>query len=315
MYTIKQTPEDFKVTELACWSKDELKGGEYTYCLMEKRNLGTLEAISQIASQLKIQSKNIGFAGNKDKKAVTSQYISVKGDVTDLSFGDITVTVIGKSDMPIHLGYLEGNAFEIVVRDVLQIEEAKKKMKTPFVIPNLFGQQRFSTNNASVGKALITGDFKEAVRLVLEQKGHVQDALQDHLHSSPTDVVGALRRVPGKLLMLYVHAYQSLLFNELVGVVEKDGELPLIGFGTELDEFSPAIEKAVEAIMDREGITFRNFVVRALPEISSEGTTRKAFVEIADFTMEMVDEDALLKFTLPKNSYATVVVEYLFGEN
>jgi tRNA pseudouridine13 synthase len=310
MYTIKETPEDFKVTEIACFSESELGEGEYTYCLLEKRNIGTIEAVKQIAVRLGIPVKRIGFAGNKDKKAVTSQFISVEGEVSDLSFGDITVTVIGKSDTPIHLGYLSGNSFEIVVRGV-EVQD----VKSPFIIPNLFGEQRFSSTNADVGRAIVKGDFKGACGFVIAQGGRLQESVEEHLHSNPTDVVGALRCVPGKLLMLFVHAYQSLLFNELVSLVEGDVELPLIGFGTEIDEFGEDVQKAVENIMEREEITCRDFIIRALPELSTEGTTRTSRVEVADFEMVAVENGVVLKFSLPKNSYATVVVDQLFGKN
>ena len=309
MYTIKETPEDFKVTEIACFSENELKGGEYTYCLLEKRNIGTIDAVKQIADRLGIPVKNIGFAGNKDKKAVTSQFISVVGEVSDFSFGDITVTVLGKNDVPIHLGYLEGNSFEIVVRGV-----SVKDVASPFVIPNLFGEQRFSSTNADVGRAIVKGDFKAACGFVISQGGRLQALVEEHLHANPTDFVGGLRCVPGKLLMLFVHAYQSLLFNELVLAVDDDVELPLIGFGTEIDLFSEEIQAAVEKIMEREEITCRDFIIRPLPELSTEGTTRRSRVTVQDLEMVEQDEGVLVKFSLPKNSYATVVIEQLFGK-
>jgi len=62
-------------------------------------------------------------------------------------------------------------------------------------------------------------------------------------------------------------------------------------------------------------------LIRALPEVSSEGDARKLLMETKDFSMSKAEEDELnkgrlkttLKFFLPKGSYATVVLEGLFG--
>ena len=74
MYKIKQIPEDFIVKEI----NDIIlnNDGKYSYFLLKKKNYNTLNAIKAIAKKLKINEKDIGFAGNKDKEAVTKQTIS-----------------------------------------------------------------------------------------------------------------------------------------------------------------------------------------------------------------------------------------------
>ncbi|MFC1769296.1 tRNA pseudouridine(13) synthase TruD, partial [Nanoarchaeota archaeon] len=72
---IKQIPEDFIVREVPLDRKAE---GNYSIYLMKKKGYNTHDAVLKVAKFLKIDSKFIGVAGNKDKIAVTSQLISVK---------------------------------------------------------------------------------------------------------------------------------------------------------------------------------------------------------------------------------------------
>ena len=76
MYIIKNKAEDFIVDEVI---ELNLDGGKYIYFKLKKENLNTSEAVELIAKRLNLPLKNFGFAGNKDKKAVTTQYCSVFG--------------------------------------------------------------------------------------------------------------------------------------------------------------------------------------------------------------------------------------------
>ena len=76
MYHIKQKPEDFIVKEIPDYESDE--NGNYAYFWLTKKNFTTVEAIRRIANKLDILLKRIGFAGSKDKIALTKQVISIK---------------------------------------------------------------------------------------------------------------------------------------------------------------------------------------------------------------------------------------------
>ncbi len=76
MYKIKQSPEDFFVREISTVEIEE--EGSYSYFLLRKTNYTTLRALQHIAKALNTQLKNMGFAGSKDKNAVTEQVVSAK---------------------------------------------------------------------------------------------------------------------------------------------------------------------------------------------------------------------------------------------
>ncbi len=309
---LKQTPEDFVVKETS--TIEPAKDGNYTYFTLKKRNWTTLQAMQLVAAGLKCPVRWLGCAGNKDKAAVTEQVCSVASvapeTIRSLAIKDITLTPLGKGEKPVSLGDLKGNRFDIVVRDI-DVLPAKK---TRFV--NLFGEQRFSTNNAAIGKALVTRDFSQAAALVLSTKSPAAQKMHQVLAAAPKNYLGALKAIPLKLLKLYIHAYQSLLWNELATAHarehDKNTKLPIVGFGTIPD-------KQLEDILKREGISLRDFVIKEFPDLSSEGTERDVFAEAMDFTMGALEDDELnqgrkkvrLTFTLQPGSYATEFVRQL----
>jgi tRNA pseudouridine13 synthase len=304
MYKIKEKPEDFVVKEISTVKFKEQ--GKYSYFWLKKTNYTTLRAIEAISNQLRIPLKKFGFAGNKDRKAITEQMCSVENvsesRLNGIKLTDIEISFKGKGDEPICLGDLEGNEFEIVVRNV----EKKPEIKKTFI--NYFGEQRFSTNNAKIGKSIVKKDFKTAVELILEGKGQVEERVKAHLQENPNNYVGALKCVPKKILSLYVHAYQSLLWN-IQAECSKENSIPIVGFATEIDK----------KIMEEEKINTRDFVIKQIPQLSSEGGSRDRVVEAKDVSISNLEIDewndgkqkVLIKFKLSKGSYATEYIKQL----
>tara|TARA_Y100000034_G_scaffold132757_1_gene196522 strand:+ start:754 stop:1686 length:933 start_codon:yes stop_codon:yes gene_type:complete len=307
MYTLKQFPEDFIVKEISNVKiKDQ---GKYYYYLLKKRNRNTLDVIKELAKQLGIKERLIGFAGSKDKHALTEQVISIPNKVREVKIDNVELKYLGKGDQPISLGDLKGNQFEIIVRNT-----TKTPQKITFV-ENYFDEQRFSKNNAKIGKHLIKKEFQEAVKLIDNPR------VQQHLPK--TDSVGALRKLPLRLLKMYVHAYQSYLWNETLAAQLEGKELeyslgkfvftnnnkkltiPLIGF-SELND------PIIKIIMDKEKITNQDFIIKQIPELSMEGDNRQAFVKINNLEIKKLEKNIIkVKFTLPKGSYATMVIRKL----
>ena len=133
MYVIKQLPEDFNVVEKSTLNLQ--KQGAYGIFLLEKMNYTTERAVQQIADALHILRKAIGYAGNKDKNAITQQYISIKGkgkNAEMLRLKDLKLTFKGFSNVPLSLGDLNENHFAITIRN-LTLLEAKKLLNNNMV--------------------------------------------------------------------------------------------------------------------------------------------------------------------------------------
>jgi tRNA pseudouridine13 synthase len=314
MYALKQVPEDFIVEEVIELPKS--KAGKFSYFSLKKRSLNSEEAIQAIAAHLKKPRKLFAYAGSKDKHAVTTQYCSFMGSMADFALPGLEVKVIGKGDEAIHLGRHTANRFVITIRNLTSsdLELFKKNyellQERGFRFANYFDAQRFSGSNPEVGKAMIKKDFAAAAQLI-SGHGEIWQYLEEH----PKDYVGALRRLPQKTLQLYIHAYQSKLWNMLADKThsKKNIKLPLIGFGTE------HLSKAAEDLLKAEGIALRDFIIRQLP-VSAEGHERELYASASDFKILATGDDErnsgkskiTLSFTLPKASYATMLIKGLF---
>ena len=299
---IKTVPEDFVVTEIA---QLPLGKGKHDYYLLQKKGWTTLDVIKKLAHFLQIPLKDIGYAGNKDKQAVTSQYISVfhssRKKVEQFSLPDVTLTYQGSGEKRITLGMLNGNQFTLVVRD---LDERKALSITK--IKNYFDEQRFGVekHNVPVGKALAEGRFQDACNFL------------ELLHEGK-DYLKALRKLPKKLLRLYISSYQSYLWNIVAAQVDDVETIPLVGFLTELEG---EIGKLYAALLKKEGITQENFLMRSLPELSAEGSERALYADVKHFSYTYEEDElhplkykCLLHFELPKGAYATMVVKQLFS--
>src|SRR3989344_86473 len=109
MYRIKQIPEDFVVKDVIDLKLD--KNGKYFYYLLKKRNHNTLRAVEHIKAKVK-------YAGNKDKRAVTEQFVSTNKKIRNIKLKDLELNFIGRGNEPISLGSHQGNYFEITVRNL-----------------------------------------------------------------------------------------------------------------------------------------------------------------------------------------------------
>lgn len=322
MYEIKTLPEDFIVIE-----KSSIKtgsSGRYSYFALKKKDYTTEKAVQAVANYLGIERKKISYAGSKDRRAVTEQVISVLGKAREISIKGITTNLLGFGNSPVSLGDLEGNDFRITIRNLTgkNIEKAGKNQKAKHLrIMNYFDEQRFSRHNSEIGKHIVKGRFKAAVKLVLEGEGDFERKVNDYLEQNPTDFVGALRAIPRKILQLYVHAFQSEVWNsaaEKLGKSKANISIPLVGFGTELEGKAG---KTVSALLKKEKVDLRDFIIRQIPELSSEGSSRALFAEVKNLKIIAVEEDELnkgkkkvvLEFSLPKGSYATLVIKNIFG--
>ncbi len=334
-YAIKQVPEDFVVEEIP--SVKPREEGEYAYFVMEKKGLNTLRAVRLVAKALGVSVSRIGWAGNKDKNAMTKQVISVQGvrreRVEKLSIDGIKLIYHGGGSERVFIGNLAGNRFDVIIRNLCE-EDCRKisgnhetLSKSGFPVPNYFDEQRFGRNNVEAGEALLRRDFSFAAREICRKE--------------TDNPLAALRRVHKSSLSLYVHACQSLLFNEILSeyirssgcsfssVKYSRGEflfpsakvenkaLPLVGFGTELGE--GAVAEAARKILSKHKLAQRDFIIRQLPELSVEGAIRDAFVRADSLELGKPEGDELnpgmkkmrIKFSLPKGSYATIVVKRL----
>tara|TARA_Y100000296_G_C5129798_1_gene234896 strand:- start:25 stop:1023 length:999 start_codon:yes stop_codon:yes gene_type:complete len=331
MYKIKQKPSDFIVKEinnLKC-----VKDGPYAVFILDKIGYNTIDVIQRIAKFLKIKPRQIGYAGNKDKNAMTTQLITVErkyqNKLSKFKILDRQLVFKGYSKNPLFLGDLIGNEFGIFVRNLTQKQakdfEVKYREFDKVKIINFFGEQRFSKNNADVGKAIIKGDFKLAIELISSTNNKLNNEFHDYLGGKKNDYVGALKLVPDKLLKLFVHAYQSFMWNDCAKQYIGDKDIydmenipiTILGFGSDIPY---ELETIYDNILSKEQVTQRDFIIKSLPHLSQEGAERDLFVFAEDLSIGPILQDKLNKnkfyikilFRLQKGCYATEVIKQMF---
>ncbi len=175
---IKTREEDFDVEELPLY---EASGtGNHAYVFIEKKGLGTREALDRITRALNVPFRSIGSAGLKDARAVTRQWISIEHISTkriqDLDLPGIRILEVTNHTNKLKLGHLAGNRFVVRLRQLaIPLKEAAQTagnildILTRKGVPNYFGPQRFGnrSNNHLLGKAVIADNADDFIDLFL----------------------------------------------------------------------------------------------------------------------------------------------------
>ncbi len=356
---IKEQIEDFIVKEHSLYRLDT---DDHLILDLTKYNLTTLDAIKELSNMLYVSQERFGFAGNKDKRAITTQAISIKGveeeQLQHIFLPNLEIEVKGKGEH-INVGQLEGNSFEVMVRNITLPDDMVKKrlhnihQELNGTMPNYFGMQRFGTVRPithKVGRELLKGNYETAVWMYLgeahdNEPERIQKIRRDlaetrevtrgaekfpaqyrfekillyHLANQKEDYLGAIQQLPEGLQKLFIHAYQSYIFNEALSrLIQEDHTddctLPLIGYRTHLKKEEP--DATVREILAQEDVELQDFKLPDLPHLRTEGTTREAFVPYSNFSIKSVTEDDLnidktaarLQFYLPSGSYATTLL-------
>lgn len=332
MYVLKQQPEDFVVKEMF---EPKLGEGRYGCYLLWKRSYTTQKAIYTLSRRLRMNPKFFNSSGNKDKYAVTEQFITIsRGPKRDVEMNDIKLTYLGQTSERMNMGTASGNSFGITVRGLGDERPAKVK-----AFPNYFDEQRFgrNLNNHEAGKLMIKKDFEGACRMIPET--------QERLKGCPTDFVGALRSLPKGILRMYPNSFQSWLWNQIVssyisgfphreieyplgrlafpekaaGKGMENFEVPVIGYGSEI---SGDLKGIIDDLINSQGIALRDFRVSQVPELDLRGDVRKMMVEPEGMKIGKPEDDEInpgkkkvsVSFSLPNGSYATMLVRCLFAQ-
>ena len=272
---LRKKSEDFNVEEVVSipgrshwiWMQDS-SNGKHQIVKIKAKNWDTHVLVKELSRRLNIGQKSIGFAGTKDKRAITTQHFSVKTSMEKLSSVDlenIELEFLHSSVKPIRLGNLVGNKFKIRVTNSSNrnhINDIFSELDGFF--PNYFGVQRFGAVRPIthiVGEKIVQGNYEEAVldyltlgspnyaghegrEYLLETKDFTKSLekfpphmlferqLLGHLSRNKGDYTGAILQLPESLSKMLVHGYQSLIFNKVLDMRIKEGMdacLPQIG--------------------------------------------------------------------------------------
>ena len=154
-------PEDFRVDEVPLYPPSG--SGEHFYLRLRKRGFTTREAVRELARVARVDARDVGSAGMKDKHAVTTQWLSVpaavggKPETWALPPG-LEIVEVSRHTNKLRTGHLTGNRFEIrlvdVEPDALSRAHAILDRLSEQGLPNRFGAQRFGRGGENLRRAL-----------------------------------------------------------------------------------------------------------------------------------------------------------------
>ena len=166
MPRVASCPEDFVVDEIPLYAPSG--EGEHTFVQVEKRLRNTEQVASELARLAGVRPREVGYAGRKDRVAVTRQWFSVPGLAPERARGargeGWQALQAASHRHRLRVGQLRGNRFELVVRELAPDDparvEARLARASSVGVPNRFGHQRFGreADNAERGARILCGE-------------------------------------------------------------------------------------------------------------------------------------------------------------
>jgi tRNA pseudouridine13 synthase len=318
------SPETFVVEEIPAYLP--AGEGEHAYLWIEKRNLTTLEAVNRLARVLGVDARDVGYAGMKDRRATTRQWLSVLGvdpeRARTAAVEGLRVLAANRHKNKLRIGHLDGNRFEVVLGELRTGEaedlEARLRELAERGVANRYGHQRFGSagDNLAQGLALLRGERREPDprrrKLLLSA---VQSAVFNRVLEVRAAEGGLLQVREGDILQKVVSGGEFLCAD--VATEQKRveaGEIvptgPLPGSHVRSPEPGTAARQLEDRALADLGIGAGELaqVGRSLP-----GARRPVVVKVTlGEPAAAVDPTGLrLRFSLPPGSYATVILEAL----
>jgi tRNA pseudouridine13 synthase len=329
VFTFISTPDTFLVEEIPAYAPSG--EGTHLFLLIEKRGLTTFDAIARIARAFGLAPRDIGYAGLKDRHALTRQWVSLPGVTAEraLAIADADLKVLQAVPHPhkLRLGHLRGNRFEVTLTgDATEGERAGFRARFDALaasgVPNRFGAQRFGAggDNAAVGLALLRGERRERDK---RRRRLLLSALQSAVFNRALELraaSGDLAQVRGGDVLQKTDSGGLFVTTDPAvdqprvdrGEVIPTGPLP---GGREIEPPPDTPSRAIddEAIASV-GATREDFsrAGRELP-----GARRAVLLKAGDPVLELPptpDGPVRVRFSLPSGGYATVFVDALLQQ-
>ncbi|HSM12234.1 MAG TPA: tRNA pseudouridine(13) synthase TruD [Lysobacter sp.] len=336
---IRSTPEDFRVEELP--SFEPSGSGEHLLLTVEKRGMNTAFAAKRLAQWAGVGEMAIGYAGMKDRHAVTRQRFSVHlpkrvaPDLAALQVGDdapasadaaaaerLQVIEHHWHSRKLPRGALAGNRFVLVLREVRgqrEAIEARLQAIAAHGVPNYFGEQRFGRDGDNIANALAMFGGRRVRR---EQRGVLLSAARSQLFNRVLSarvaagnwsglhdgrgLAGEVWALEGSRSVFGPEPFSDALAQRLADFdIHPTG--PLWGRG-ELRSRDEVAALELAALADDESLALRE----GLEQAGLEHERRALRLRPKELQWQWLQPEALeLSFTLPPGAYATVVLAEL----
>jgi tRNA pseudouridine13 synthase len=332
---LRQKTSHFIVEEIPLYSPSGT--GSHLYLNITKESMTTKELCSGIAKAVGIDEREIGYAGMKDKHAITTQTFSIPIRSVNIEDQEKIIESLKEKIkyLPVKLnwaklhtnklrtGHLLGNRFIITItglddieKSFLMAEKICQEIKEKG-IPNYFGAQRFGVegDNAERGRKIITGELRI-------RNPWLQRFLVSSFQSQLCNEYLALRMERG--------FFSKILEGDIAKKYETGGMFEVTDVSVDQPRYDskeisftapiygtkmwPAIKESAkleDEILEQSGITMGH-----LGKLKILGTRRLGRLLITDLNIEKSQEESGIKlsFSLPKGAFATTVLREIMKE-
>ncbi len=273
--TLKGRNDDFEVTEIA--NHDLTGDGEHLWLWIEKTGENTQWVADQLAKWAGVKSRDVSYAGRKDRYAITRQWFSIylpgKPDPkTKFPMDTAEILMSKRNSSKLRRGSLMGNRFKIKLTDIVEPRDLERRLSLVQAhgVPNYFGDQRFGRDFSNVPNAVALGEKRK-----LKQRGND----------------------------IYLSAARSFLFNQVVSHQVRNDEwlgatAPMWGRGRPLAH-EQCILKNWRELCDM------------LEHTGLSQERRNAQLDVSELSWTWEHDQIDLDFFLPAGSFATSVVREL----
>jgi tRNA pseudouridine13 synthase len=384
---LKCVPEDFQVEEQTALAP---QAGPYALYRLRKCGLGTPEVIEAVLRRWKLRRRQVSCGGLKDRHAITTQHVTIhQGPRRTLRQTNFELAYLGQCSQPFSAKDISANRFTVVLRDMSAADATAAAGAFEAAIgdgvPNYFDDQRFGSLGKSgefVARPWCAGDYEKTLWLILadpnphdrpdqrRQRTLIRERWGDwarlraelgrcpwqtilaSLAANPHDFRRALAAVRPDLRSIYLAAFQSYLWNQMLAALLRERlpedsliEIPVAGERLPLyrDPCAAAIEglratrlplpsarirgregpwKAlIEEVLARFGLTLRELRVKYPRDSFFSKGDRSALVFPSGSDCRAEADEAVsgrtkmtLRFALPRGAYATILIRRIAAQ-
>jgi tRNA pseudouridine13 synthase len=314
---IKAIPEHFSVEELLPYAP--CGEGDHVFVSLRRKGWNTADVAAALAEAFNQKTMDVGWAGRKDKQAVTTQTFSLPiSERTPLpEIEKVLETVpfeildVRRHRNKLKTGHVAGNRFGIVISQVSHQEMPKAQAIADALrargLPNFYGEQRFGFSMGNLDRAMALLHRHKPVR------GNQETFLVSALQGALFNVWLVERMARGQ--------YHTILQGDVVRKTDTGGVFVV-------DDAIEAAERFERRAIVYTGPIFGHKMMPAaepaaafetavagafgldrdlLKKLRAPGSRRQALLYIEDLTLEPDPEGLRLTFSLPSGAYATEV--------
>ncbi|EED36733.1 tRNA pseudouridine synthase D [Luminiphilus syltensis NOR5-1B] len=300
---LRFTPEDFQVTEHLGWERSG--DGEHDYLFIEKTGANTEWVARQLAQHAKVPVRDVGYAGLKDRHAITRQWFSVPRwhapDWGLLKVPGVSVTACERHLRKLRRGAHKGNEFQIVLRLESKPDVDAWAQRIALIrargVPNYFGEQRFGRGG---GNLRLAADWAAGKRLPRDKRGMAISTVRSYLFNEALS-----RRVEAG-------TWSQFVAGDMANLDGSASVFEVASIDDELRRRCSEMDVHPAGILAGEGSELGpEEWQKALSKGRVEPGTRSLRLPVRDIVSTLEPEGIVLRFSLGRGAYATAVLREL----